>query len=140
MNVDNSFQRGFRRAYERDRELARHRQRSPVGRLIGGSLILIWGLALLLNNLGLGDVRQYVDRAWPAVFAIMGVTLLIHRDPSRNHYGFWGTVWMCAGVGAYVAQQGWIHLSFWALLGPLLFVLLGASLVYRALRGARPRL
>jgi hypothetical protein len=139
MPLENSFEHGFRRAYERDRKLARHRRRSPVGRLVvGGSLIAIWGLALLIDNLGLGDLREYVYRAWPAVFALIGVTLLIHRDPTRNHYGFWGTAWMFAGVCAYASQQGWIHVSFWALLGPMLVVLLGASLVYRAFRGAKP--
>ncbi len=137
MPIDNSFQHGFRRAYERDREYERHRPRRPVARLIGGSLIAIWGLALLLNNLGLGAVGQFAHRAWPAVFVLLGITLLIHRDPSRNRYGFWGTVWMLVGVCTYVSQQDWIHASFGALLGPMLIVLLGASFVYRAFRGAR---
>ena len=139
MPIENSFQHGFRRAYERDCEYERTRRRRPVARLIGGSLIVIWGLVLLTDNLGLGDVRQYLDRAWPAVLAIVGVTLLIHRDPSRNRYAFWGTAWMFAGVCAYVSQQGWIHASFWALLVPMLLVLLGGSLVYRALYGARAK-
>jgi hypothetical protein len=137
MPIEHSFQHGFRRAYERDRKHERYRQRRPVARLIGGSLIAIWGLALLLDNLGLGGVRQYVDHAWPAVLVIVGITLLIHRDPSRNRYGFWGTVWIFAGACAYVSQEGWIHASFWALLGPMLIVLFGASFVYRAFRGAR---
>ena len=137
MPRENSFLYGFRRAYERDRQRERYRQHRPVARLIGGSLIVIWGLALLLDNLGLGEVRQYAERAWPAVLVIVGIALLIHRDPTRNRYGFWGTVWMIAGVVAYVSQQSWIHASFWALLGPMLVVLLGASFVYRAVRGAR---
>jgi LiaF transmembrane domain len=98
---------------------------------------VIWGLALLLDNLGLGEVRQYAERAWPAVLVIIGIALLIHRDPTRNRYGLWGIVWMAAGVVAYVSQQGWTHASFWALLGPMLLVLLGVSFVYRAVRGAR---
>jgi hypothetical protein len=137
MTPENSFPHGFRRAYERDRQRERDRQHRPVARLIGGSLILMWGLALLLDNLGLGDVRQYADRAWPALLVIVGITLLIHRDPARNRYGFWGTVWMVAGACAYVSQQGWIHARFWALLGPMLVVLLGASCVYRAVRAGR---
>jgi cell wall-active antibiotic response 4TMS protein YvqF len=137
MPLEHSFQHGFRRAYERDRELARRRQRRPIARLIGGSLIVIWGLALLLDNLGLGELRQYADRMWPAVLVIIGITLLIHRDPSCNRYGFWGTVWVFAGVCAYVSQQNWIHASFWALLGPMLLLVFGGSLVYRAFRGPR---
>ena len=137
MHVGNSFERGFRRAYERDRRLARDRHRSPVGRLVIGSLLAIWGLALLFDNVGLGELRQYTDRAWPAFFAIVGVTLLIHREPGRNRYAFWGTVWMFAAVCAYVSQEGWIHVSFWGLLWPMMIVLFGASFVYRAVRAAR---
>lgn len=136
MPIDNSFQHGFRRAYQRDRQRENYWQRRPVARLIGGLLIASWGLASLLDNLGLSAVRQFAHRAWPAVFVLIGITLLIHRDPSRNRYGFWGTVWMLAGVCAYVSQQTWIHASFWALLVPMLFVLLGASFLYRAFRGA----
>jgi len=134
MPLENSFQRGFQRAYQRDRELERHRQRNPVARLIGGSLIAIWGFALLFDNLGLGVVRLYVDRVWPAVLVILGISLLIRRDPSRNHYAFWGTVWVFAGACAYISQQGWIQVSFWALVGPMLLVMLGGSFVYRAFR------
>jgi hypothetical protein len=111
----------------------RNRQRNPVTHLIVGSLIGIWGLGLLLDNLGLGDVRHYLHRAWPAVLVIAGIMLLIHRDPSRNRYGFWGTVWMFAGVWVYASQQDWIHQSLWGLLGPILLVLLGGSFIYRAL-------
>ena len=137
MTLENSFQRGFRRARGRDRERNRRRQRSPVACLVGGLVIAIWGIGLLLDNLGLGDVRQYVHRAWPAVLVIVGVTLLIHRDPSRNRYGFWGTVCLFAGSWVYASQQNWIHASFWASLGPILLVLLGASFVYRALHQTR---
>ena len=137
MPLENSFQHGFRRAYERDRAHEHSRQLRPVARLIGGLLIAIWGLALLLDNLGLGDLRQYVDRVWPTVLVIIGITLLIHRDPGRNRYAFWGTVWLVAGACAYVSQEGWIHASFWGLLGPMLVVLFGASFVYRAFRGER---
>jgi hypothetical protein len=89
-------------------------------------LIATWGLALLLDNLGLGEAR----RAVPAVLVIIGVTLLIHRDPARNHYGFWGAAWMSAGIAVYAAQQASIHVSFW----PVILVVIGASFVYRGLQ------
>jgi hypothetical protein len=137
MPIENSFQHRFRRAYERDREDERFGRRSPVARLIVGLLIAVWGLGLLLNNLGLDTVGPFGHRVWPAALVIVGVTLLIHRDPSRNRYGFWGTVWMFAGVCAYASQEGWIHASFGALVGPMLVVVLGGSFVYRAIRGTR---
>ena len=126
MTLENSLQRGFRHGRGR----LRNGQRSPVGRLIVGSVIAIWGCGLLLDNLGFGDMRLYVHRAWPALLVIVGITLLIHRDASNRH-GFWGTAWILAGVWVYAAQHDWIHASL-ALLGPMLLVLLGASFIYRA--------
>ena len=110
------------------------REHSPVAYLVAGSLIAIWGLGMLLDNLGLGEARHYVHRAWPAALVIVGITLLIHRDASRNRYGFWGTVFIVAGLWAYVLQRDWFHVRFWAVFAPVLLVLLGASFVYRALR------
>ncbi|HEU4625605.1 MAG TPA: LiaF domain-containing protein [Steroidobacteraceae bacterium] len=114
------------------------RERSPIAYLIIGSLIAIYGLGLLFDNLGFGEVRYYVRHAWPAALVIIGITLLIRRDENCNRYGFWGTVLIFGGLWAYAAQRGWIHVNFWAVFGPTMLVLLGASFVYRALYRPRP--
>ena len=59
--------------------------------------------------------------------------LLIRRDQNRNRYGFWGTALIFGGLWAYAAQRDWVHVNFWAVFGPTLLVLLGASFVSRAL-------
>ena len=84
------------RRYRRER-----RERSPTGYLVMGSLIAIYGLGLLLDNLGLGDVRYYMRHAWPAVLVIVGIVLLIRRDANHNHFGFWGAVAIFGGLWAY---------------------------------------
>lgn len=108
----------------------RHRERRPVASLIAGLLIGVYGLTLLLDNLGFADARHYLHNAWPAVFVIIGITLLIHRDSARNLYGFWGTAWIVAGSWMYAAQRDWIHTS----VVPVIVIALGASFVYRALQ------
>jgi hypothetical protein len=108
----------------------RHRERNPVASLIVGFLVAVYGLTLLLDNLGFAEARHYLHQAWPAVFVIIGVTLLIHRDPTRNRYGFWGTAWIVAGLWVYAAQRDWLHASF----VPVLLIALGGSFVYRALQ------
>ena len=120
-----------------ENSLRRRRERSPVAYLIGGALIALWGLGLLLDNLGFGDARYYIHRAWPAALVIIGIALLIHRDQNRDRYGFWGTVSILAGLWIYASQRDWIHVHFWAVAGPTLLVLLGASFVYRALDHSR---
>jgi hypothetical protein len=129
MATESSFRRPSR--HERTRE------RSPVAYLIGGSLLALWGFGLLLDNLGFGEVRYYIHRAWPAALVITGITLLIHRGENRDRYSFWGTASICAGLWIYAAQRDWIHVHFWAVLGPTLLVLMGASFVYRALNHPR---
>src|SRR5690349_17243166 len=114
------------------------RERSPIAYLVIGSLIALYGLGLLFDNLGFGEVRYYVRHAWPAVLVIVGIALLIRRDQNRNRYGLWGTVLIFGGLWAYAAQRDWIHVNFWAVFGPTLLVLLGASFVYRALYHPRP--
>jgi hypothetical protein len=126
MAIENSPRRRFRR------------ERSPLGYLVIGSLIAIYGLGLLFDNLGFGDIRYYMRHAWPAVLVIVGIILLIRRDLNRNRYGFWGTVCIFGGLWAYASQRDWIHVNFWAVFGPTLLVLLGASFVYRALYHSRP--
>ena len=135
MTFENSFRREFPQVSGRRRERNgnRNRQRSPVAYLIAGSLIALWGVGMLLDNLGLGDVRHYMHRVWPAVLVIVGITMLIYRDSNPDRYGFWGTVCLLAGAWVSVSQQGWIHVSLTALLGPALVTLVGASFVYRAL-------
>jgi len=112
----------------------RERAHSPVGRLIAGTLIAAWGLSLLLDNLGLGEMRQYMHRVWPAALVIVGVTMLIHRDSNPERYGFWGTVSLIAGTWMYLTQRDWFHTSLWSVIWPTLLVAFGVSFVYRGLQ------
>jgi hypothetical protein len=120
----------------RDRRRSRFRARphSPMGRLIVGALIATWGLSLLLDNLGFGDLREYMHRAWPAALVIVGVTMLIHRDSNPERYGFWGTVSLAAGTWLYLGQRDWFHSALAAVVWPALLISLGAWFVYRGLR------
>ena len=132
MTIEKSLPREFRRARGRGRDRNRDIPRNPVAYLVAGPLIAIWGFGMLLDNLGLGEMRDYMHRAWPAALVIVGVTLLIHRDASRNRYGFWGTVLLFAGVLIHVSQRDWFHVNFWNVAWPTLLVVLGGSFIYRA--------
>lgn len=125
-------------AIETPRRRFGRRERGPVAYLIIGSVIALYGLGWLADNLGLGDVRYYMRNAWPAVLVIAGIAMLLRREQSHRHFGFWGTVCIFGGLWAYAAQRDWIHVNFWAVFGPTLLVLLGISFVYRALHHGRP--
>lgn len=114
------------------------RERNPLGSLIIGLAIAFYGLGMLADALGFGEVRYYLRHTWPAILVIAGIVMLIRRQQGRGHFGFWGSVCIFGGLWAYASQRDWIHVNFWAVFGPTMLVLLGASFVYRALNHPRP--
>jgi hypothetical protein len=104
-----------------------------------GLLIATFGLSWLASNLGWADVHHFIGQFWPFVLVIAGLGLLFVRSQSEHSgSGFWGGALILGGLWAYADQRDWIHVSFWAVFGPTLLVLLGASFVWRAFHHPRP--
>lgn len=118
----------------------RRRERSPARSVVLGVLIATFGLSLLANNLGWADVHHFTRQFWPIALVLAGAALLLIRQPGQDqgHSSFWGSALIIGGLWAYAAQRDWIHVSFWAVFGPTLLVLLGASFVWRAFNHPRP--
>ena len=119
----------------------RRRQRSPAGSLVIGLLIATFGFTLLANNLGWGDARHFMQQFWPFILMAGGAALLLNRireHSGNSGSGFWGAALLLGGLWAYADQRGWIHVSFWAVFGPTLLVLLGGSFVWRAFNHPHP--
>ena len=127
-------------SFEPRRRFRERRERSPAGSVVFGILILTFGLTLLANNLGWADVHHFMRQFWPFVLMAAGVALLFVRTQQGQHAGsgFWGSALILGGLWAYADQRDWIHVSFWAVFGPTLLVLLGASFVWRAFNHPRP--
>lgn len=103
-------------------------------RLVVGVVVLAFGSLLLLENTGiLAEADPYLRQLWPVgAFALAGACWL-HR--SRG----WALIW--AAVGALLALRVAgvpIPLDFGSLVLPVLLLLLGVTLVRRALLGPRP--
>ena len=125
-------------SFESRRGLRPRRPRSPAGSIVMGLLIGTFGLTLLANNLGWADVHQFLRQFWPFVLMAAGAALLFVRTQSQySGAGFWGFALILGGLWAFADQRGWIHVSFWAVFGPTLLVLLGASFVWRAFHQPR---
>jgi predicted membrane protein len=107
----------------------RPRSRSTYHSIVIGALIATFGLTLLANNLGWADMRSVMKQFWPFALVVLGVASLFNDRPGSQ---FWGLVMIVAGVWIYAAQRDWITVSFWAVFGPTLLVLLGATVVWRA--------
>ena len=106
------------------------------GVAIVGILIILAGAVLLGGNLGLIDA-QYVFRNFgPVVIFILGAAALLMRR--RHDQVMLGLVLMFAGAWGFATQQQWIRIHFWAVMGPMMLVLAGGSVVWRAFNRALP--
>jgi len=102
-----------------------------------GLLIIALGVVFLGDNLDLFDGRDLLHAFWPAAFVLIGLVVLV--EP-RRHGGSgraWGLVWVMAGLWVFAHQRGWIWVDFWELFFPGVLLVLGGTLVLRALRGRR---
>lgn len=99
-------------------------------KLVLGVAIIVAGLVLTLDNLGLVEAHL-VFRLWPLVLVALGVAKL--RQEGTGGTGAWVLIF----VGAFIllANFGRVHLT--DALGPLLIVALGILLVVKALKQSR---
>ena len=111
------------------------RRPHPLGIIIVGLVVITFGLSLLANNLGWSDARYFFQSAWPLLLVVAGAGILLQR---RQGNGFWGIALILAGLWSFAAQQHWLRVNFWSVFGPTLIVLVGASLVWRAVTRRRP--
>jgi hypothetical protein len=100
--------------------------------LVIGALIATFGMTLLATNLGWTDMRSVMRQFWPFALVILGLANLLN---DRSGVRFWGLVLIIAGLWIYAAQRDWIHVQFWAVFGPTILILLGATVAWRAIAG-----
>ena len=99
-------------------------------KLVLGVAIIVAGLALTLDNLGLVEAH-ILFKLWPLVLVALGVAKL-RQEGSKGTGG-----WVLVLVGAFLllVNFGRVHLT--DALGPLLIVALGIFIVVKALKQAR---
>jgi len=102
-------------------------------KLVLGVAIIVAGLVLTLDNLGLVEAH-IIFKLWPLVLVALGVAKL--RQEGSGGSGGTGA-WVLIFVGAFIllANFGRVHLT--DALGPLLIVALGILLVVKALKQSR---
>src|SRR5438067_3881174 len=108
-------------------------RRSPrlTGRLVFGALLVTLGLLWTLQNLGLADADE-VLRWWPALLVGYGLLRLTGLDGTRRVAS--GVLFVLAGSWMLARELGIVHVSIFRL-WPVFMVAVGASLVWRSMRG-----
>jgi predicted membrane protein len=105
-----------------------------VARLVLGLAIVAAGVIFTLDNLGILDADDALE-FWPVVLVILGVAHLVQTQSWGGY--IWSLLLIVAGLWVLAENLLFIHISIWKL-SPLLLVLLGGSIAWRAF--AAPRL
>lgn len=104
-----------------------------TGRIVAGVILLGLGALFLLDNFGVLDARDFL-RFWPAILLALGLTrLMAPGKPEDRGAGVVLTV-----LGAVFLLRA-LHVPWFRLrlLWPVLLLILGASLIWQAIRGRR---
>lgn len=99
-------------------------------KLVLGVAIIVMGLLLTLDNLGLVEAHIFF-RLWPLILVAVGVAKL--RQEGSSGTGAWVLIF----AGAFILLANFGHLHLTDTFGPLLIVALGIFLVTRALKQSR---
>jgi hypothetical protein len=109
--------------------------RTPIGGIIttslAGILLMALGLTWLFSNLGYLDGHELLRQGWPAILVLLGLGNLLQRPQNRT---LLGPLFIAAGLWAFATQQRWLDVPFWEVFAPTAVVLVGGSVIWRALR------
>ncbi len=101
-------------------------------RLVFGLLILAFGVISLLDRLGF-DTGHVLRFLLPGGLLLVGLTCLVQCWGRRG--AFWGVVWIVAGSWWLLDVLGMTSVKLGTVFFPAVLLLLGGSIVWRALRG-----
>ncbi len=100
-----------------------------LSRVVFGVFVVALGVLFTLDNLGLVDAGEAL-RFWPLALVAIGVTCL--AEPGRTSRCLSGFIWIFAGVWLLLEEFHYVRIRLWDF-WPVLLVILGASIVWRAL-------
>jgi predicted membrane protein len=107
--------------------------KSIPSQVILGGFVVVMGVLFLLDNLDIFDFHRAVS-FWPAVFVLLGVVKLL--DTNSPNGKWFGSVLIGIGVLLTMNRLGYLQFELRAA-WPLLLIVLGGAVIYKALAGRR---
>lgn len=108
--------------------------RSIPGQILVGGFVVLFGLLFLLDNL---DILEFNAAVFlPAMLCVIGIAKLI--DSKSDSGKVVGIILLVLGGALTAKQLGFIYLSF-RTLWPVLMILVGGAVIYKAVAGRRVR-
>lgn len=103
------------------------------GNLLMGSFIILLGIILLLNSIGLVnlDLEDLFSTYWPVIFIFIGMRFLLNRGSTGEILS--GIVFIAFGIILIGNNMDLFHInmvSFWSLLWPVILILVGINMVF----------
>jgi predicted membrane protein len=119
----------------RDRHSFRQcRQRQPAVQIVLGLMIATLGVLFTLDNLHVLRARDFLP-FWPMVFIAIGLAQLAQATTSSRVWS--GSIWIGIGILMIANRIGLLRVNIWAY-WPLLLVLVGGRMFWRAFRAGAP--
>jgi hypothetical protein len=105
-------------------------------RLILGVFIVLTGIAMMLDQLGVGRVHYYVARFWPTVVIAIGLARLLRGTRRGSTFS---VVLIVGGAWLLLNTLGVVTLEPWQFIWPLVLVAVGARIMTGASSNSRWR-
>ena len=110
--------------------------RNPVTpQLVIGIFVTLIGTLLMLDALNIIETSMFRP-FWPSVLIAIGISMLIKRTDSNGR--FWGWTWTALGSWLLLNSLGILRIRVWELIGPILLIVIGWSIVRGTLKAERP--
>lgn len=106
------------------------RQHRLLHRFILGFGLIAVGVLFTLDNMGLLYADDYL-RLWPLLLVALGVGQLVAASAPSERIG--GAIWVVIGGWLLAYELGWVRYGVFDL-WPLVLVMIGGSLIFRAMR------
>lgn len=96
------------------------------GRIFFGLLLLVVGVGLLLDALGITNFGAVLHSWWPLVIIGVGISALL----SNPRVWIWPSILIAFGVLLQLGALGIVTFDIWRLVGPVIVIIIGLSFLY----------
>jgi lia operon protein LiaF len=105
----------------------RRRHNRPGGSIFAGLLFLALGVILLIDNLGMVEIKPTLSQWWPLILVIIGIKHLVLFRGSSALVG--ALFWIGSGALFLSSTLGFLHISVPSLLWPVVLIWFGVFTV-----------
>lgn len=120
------FQQGFRVQFGRTKE-------SVISQILLGLAVALFGIAMLLDRLGMPEMYSVVQMWWPTGIVVYAAIRLLTGTGST----FWSGLTIIIMTVIQLKKLGVVY-QFWGVFWPLILIIIGIWIMISRLRSRQP--